>query len=84
MIKNLVISNIPTREEDLNRVLYELTDHSWNNEAKSLWASESNGTIFYCESCDCYIWSSKHELPEDVTNLVFKEFHHIVSSRHEQ
>ncbi len=78
MIKNLVISNIPNEVESLTKVLSELRDFSWTEEAKSLWSIESNGTIFYCPTAECYIWSSLHKLPANLNGLVFKDFSHII------
>lgn len=79
MIKNLVIQNIPKREEDLTRVLKIIGDHTWTGLGVAEWAScTKTSMIFYDKDCDCYVWSNQGVKPV-CTDLVWKEFNQVIA-----
>lgn len=80
MIKGLVVTKIPKRQEDLIRILKIIGDHTWSMEAITSWCScDKTDMIFYDYECDCYVWSDQGTKPIN-PKLTWKEYNQLVSN----
>ncbi len=79
MIENLVIVGIPKDEKAISDILAVVKDHSWSNEAKEAWATDSElKYVWYDTKYGQYVMGRK--LPS-LDSVDIKTYEEILSWR---